>query len=165
MWACEERPGIPEEEPEPPSLDVAGVYVEEASVLCEEYHYVWTPDKTDTIVYLSGTLQDTFIVEDSNPEDSLVKIQRLSYVKMVDCSSHYDIGTPGDEYFLKNGNTWIYIYTYDREWNSSIIFNPDKTLNGYMLHRDIFEFPTYDSTGEQYYYQRRFEYEISARRL
>lgn len=163
--ACEETPVEPE--PEPPSLDVAGEYIGSATILCQEYRYFSNPNRTDTIVYFSGTMQDTFIVEDRNPQDSLVKIHRLSYSRRtngIGCSSQYDIGDPNGEYFLANGKSWGYGYEYDKEWDSSILFNPDNTLTGYMLERDIFSAISYDSTGESYEYLRIFEYEISASR-
>ena len=163
--ACEEIPVDPE--PEPPRLDVAGEYIGSATVLCQEYRYFSNPNRTDTIVYFSGTVQDTFIVEDRNPQDSLVKIHRLSYSRRsngVGCSSQYDIGDPNGEYFLGNGKSWGYGYKYDKEWDSSILFNPDNTLTGYMLERDIFNSTGLDSTGATYDYLRIFEYEISARR-
>lgn len=163
--ACEENPVDPE--PEPPSLDVAGEYIGAATILCQEYRYFSNPNRTDTIVYFSGTMQDTFIVEDVNPLDSLVKIHRLSYSRRtnrIGCSSQYDIGDPNGEYFLGNGKSWGYGYEYDKEWDSSILFNPDNTLTGYMLERDKFILTGVDSTGATYEYLRFFEYEISARR-
>lgn len=162
--ACEENPDIPEE---PARLDLAGEYIGAAKLICKEYRFFSNPNRTDTLVYRSETFQDKFVVEDSNPLDSLVKIHRLSYDTQVNgafCISNYDIGSPHGEYDLRNGLSWGYKYRYDKEWDSWIIFNSDNTLSGYMLEKDVFGSTGIDRSGESYDFLKFFEYEITATR-
>lgn len=164
IYACEENPEIPEE-PEP--LDLAGEYVGSAEIHCKEYRFYFNSTRVDTIVFREETFQDKFIVANINLEDSVFKIQRLSYAIEVNgaiCNSQYDIGNPNGEYDLGENLRWGYKYKYDSDWDSWIQFNPDNTLTGYMLQKGLFTLREIDSDGKEYEYVRFFEYEITASR-
>ena len=162
LYACKEDPPKPEVE----VLDLAGEYAGEASIICQEYRRFSNPDRLDTVDYRLETFQDKIIVSDPNPQDSIVKIHRLSYTNDdlgLRCRSKYDMGNPEGEYGLGETLTWGYKYKYDKDWDSWIKFD-DNTLSAYMLEKDVFTSFGEDSSGESYEYIKVFEYKITATR-